>query len=496
MNKYKISEEEFAKVSLKRLANNPSAKSNYDRSKLNAEQLKARMDEPLKLFKEKLNAIAALIYGEGDDSADAHMPTGIKEGHTYKQLVSDIVSQSAVFAGYLSVGDMSLLKKLEAIEKVLENTVAKGELEGEVAKFNERADTAIAEFEQSGEEAIERIAEAAVEVEAAVDEAITAVNSRVEELEKDLQTLYNFTPYEEEIIFKSGARFKGEGYYPYCMLAEIEGSDEQTREHNLIPLPYYYLYDGQTVCGGVKVTFDEENRIILNGKSTTSNTYWIVNSGKQFWVEPGKYFLSGCPKGGSDASYYMKVSVKDDYGDTVYQKIDYGSGVVVNLTGLEYRSICIGIYIRSGYTFKDVVFEPQFEPGDSRSEYHGLEYSEAGSPPTRIMIKSYVGDPRERIVFEYELSDALLEFFSENENYKYGLSGNKIDLESKRYIQNNPTEDAVDIDISGYMDGGTLYFRKPDDADAVNVVELYCGDKLLRHAKCKIVMQREITTKE
>lgn len=116
IEKYKISEEEFEKVSLKKIANNPSSQSKYSGASLSAEQLKERMDKPFKLFKDKLNLLISLIGGTEDgDTMAAHMLTGISDGHTVKDLIADIVSESADFAGYLSVGDTNLLKKLELL---------------------------------------------------------------------------------------------------------------------------------------------------------------------------------------------------------------------------------------------------------------------------------------------------------------------------------------------------------------------------------------------
>ena len=119
--KYKISAEEFSKVSLTRLSNSPSSPSQYNGARLGAEDLKKRMDAPLELFRDKLNALVAFLLGEGDDSAVAHISTGIKEGHTISQMLKDIISESAEFASYLSVGEKSLLKKLEGIDLSLAN---------------------------------------------------------------------------------------------------------------------------------------------------------------------------------------------------------------------------------------------------------------------------------------------------------------------------------------------------------------------------------------
>lgn len=127
MKKYKISAEEFNKVSLTRISNTPSSPSQYNGARLGAEDLKKRMDAPLELFRDKLNALVGFLLGEGDDSAIAHIDTGIYEGHTISQMLKDIVAESADFASYLSVGEKSLLESLEAIgESINKMDVALG----------------------------------------------------------------------------------------------------------------------------------------------------------------------------------------------------------------------------------------------------------------------------------------------------------------------------------------------------------------------------------
>ena len=113
MKKYGITAEEFEKVSLERIATSPGANSAYGESRMKGVDLKRRMNEPLRMFCDKFNALIELISGNdrGDELA-AHMPTGIFEDHTFADLVRDIVSEGAEFAAYLSVGEQTLLEVL------------------------------------------------------------------------------------------------------------------------------------------------------------------------------------------------------------------------------------------------------------------------------------------------------------------------------------------------------------------------------------------------
>lgn len=125
MKKYKISSEEFGKVSYKRLANSPGANSRYGESTLKGEELKARMDEPFELFMAKFNQLVSLIVGTPEgDSLTKNIPTGISETHTLYDLICDVVSEGGEFASYLSVGDKTLLEKLADLKSSID-TVSK-----------------------------------------------------------------------------------------------------------------------------------------------------------------------------------------------------------------------------------------------------------------------------------------------------------------------------------------------------------------------------------
>jgi hemerythrin-like domain-containing protein len=117
MDNYKITADEFEKVSIARMATHPNSSTAYGESKLSAADLKKRFDAQGKLFCKKFNEFLAMIPGGGEgDSLAAHILTGIEENHTLKDMFADIVAKGGVFASYLSVGDQSLLQKLAALE--------------------------------------------------------------------------------------------------------------------------------------------------------------------------------------------------------------------------------------------------------------------------------------------------------------------------------------------------------------------------------------------
>lgn len=118
MDKYKISADEFEKVSF---ANLPTHPNKYGERGMSAAELKERFDAQGRLFRAKLNNLVQLIQGiaQGDESLADYIETGIAEGMTLKKLFEDIISENGAFASYLSVGDTTLLKKLAQLEELV-----------------------------------------------------------------------------------------------------------------------------------------------------------------------------------------------------------------------------------------------------------------------------------------------------------------------------------------------------------------------------------------
>ena len=395
-----------------------------------------------------------------------------------------------------------LFEEAEKVSEGLLGKVDRGELEGEVAKFNENADTAIAEFKQSGEEAIERIAEAAVEaavasLEGKGDDAISTfeekANKVISDVETDIngkltnlsnkienveQTLANVFIYDTKHTFTSRDSFEFNDVYPYCKLMWIEGSDEYNRSPNLIPNEFYWN-NGKTV-NGVKVSVDENHIITLNGTPSSTMAVWYIHSSQKWKVEPDVYYFSGRPSGVS-GSFYTRLKAIDKDLNTIKQWYDYGDGVECDLRALEYDVLCVGIYMYKGETFNNVKFKLQLERGDQFSEYVGQGVSEAETPPTRIEIEL---DNGEQVLY-YKIPQKLLTFLEDKE---YGYTGNRIDFTNKEYLWNTFEEGR---DISEYLDNSILYFGIISGRE--HRVKIYSGDKLLHYAKCGILIQH--TTK-
>lgn len=178
MKEKKISNEELEKVSYSRLATNPGARTSRGESAMSGEKLKERMDEPFKLFQQKFNALVALVGGdEKGDSLIKHIPTGIGENHTLADMISNVISESAEFASYLSVGELTLLEKLVQIDKVLK---------GHDSHIADRANPHGVTAKQLGLERVDNTSDEEKPLSAAAREALAALGGELSAAEAEL----------------------------------------------------------------------------------------------------------------------------------------------------------------------------------------------------------------------------------------------------------------------------------------------------------------------
>ena len=380
-------------------------------------------------------------------------------------------------------------EKREEMDKMLENKASKSEiaeLKGKVEEIidefktttapkaikelEDKIDTAISTFEET------TAPDAIASLEGKVDDAISNTE----------QTLMNVFAGNRKHVFTSRERFCIDNALPYSKLIGVEGSDKYNRSPNLIPSPYYWEIIGNDFFSGVNFSIDEDRAIILNGTQTKGTTIWFIHSSQEWKVEPDEYYLSGCPDGGNKSTFYVRlkavdknrVTVKDSAGKLA-EWADYGNGVLCDLRGLEYEWLCLGIQIAEGQEFDGERFELQFERGDKKTAYVGKGYSEANKLPTRIEIENALGE----LVFEYQVSEGLLDFMTEN---GIGNKGIRIDFENRKYIRKDNNEA---YDITDYIDNSSRYFAIfPEDY----VVRIFSGDELLHFASCDVMMQHTV----
>lgn len=126
---------------------------------------------------------------------------------------------------------------------------------------------------------------------------------------------------------------------------------------NLLP-----AMSNSTTWRGVTYTVNADGTITLNG--TVEKTGSGVNVVNKIPLKAGVYTLSGCPEGGSETTFALRVGLGTT--NTLYGR-DYGNGL--KITAETDTVITVIIQSLGGIVFDNVVFRPQLELGDTATAY-------------------------------------------------------------------------------------------------------------------------------
>ena len=132
---------------------------------------------------------------------------------------------------------------------------------------------------------------------------------------------------------------------------EIRGKTVATE--NLIPYPYT---ETTKTANGVTFTVNSDGSVTVNGTATSDADFMLLRGPIQGYSE--SYFLSGCPSGGSDTTYYIS--------ENFTASKDTGNGVVLN--NLPSDQVW-RIVIKSGTTVNNLVFRPMLNEGTEAKPY-------------------------------------------------------------------------------------------------------------------------------
>ena len=115
----------------------------------------------------------------------------------------------------------------------------------------------------------------------------------------------------------------------------------------------------QTI-NGVTITVNEDKSITANG-TATNNLFLYIVDGFNFYSNKS-YKLSGCPAGGSDNGYTLRV-----FNRTNKSFIDYGNGVDIH--NFECENAQVFIRIASGTVCNNLRFYPMIRLADTDDTY-------------------------------------------------------------------------------------------------------------------------------
>lgn len=181
---------------------------------------------------------------------------------------------------------------------------------------------------------------------------------------------YDYTQCEIVIAARKNAKISNAVFTP--KLVDISYVSQVPSFDNVIPiksvgtktknvLPYPFATSTSTL-NGITITDKGNGTLILNGTATAFTAIQVINP-VLLNLNPSKYWFSGCPSGGSASNYYMYLAAeKQDSSSGSWQIIkdftETGSGMVVDLSGLDYNGIYISIGIKEGATVSDLEFKP------------------------------------------------------------------------------------------------------------------------------------------
>lgn len=135
---------------------------------------------------------------------------------------------------------------------------------------------------------------------------------------------------------------------------------ETTSGKNLLPYPFNETTHEEN---GIVWTDLGNGEIIANGTATGLSAFSCKHriSPNGLLLANGSYILSGCPSGGSKATYVMGANITVNGANNVLG-IDIGDGCIITVNGDDYydNQANVGIYfeINKGTTVNNLVFKP------------------------------------------------------------------------------------------------------------------------------------------
>ena len=179
------------------------------------------------------------------------------------------------------------------------------------------------------------------------------VNQNVEDLYMILEQAQVVTVTTLEQAYTTRETADGENIVDgvQTTVKEIRGKTVATE--NFIPYPYT---ETTKTANGVTFTVNSDGSITVNGTATYDTDFMLLRGPIQGYSE--SYFLSGCPSGGSDTTYYIS--------ENFTASKDTGNGVVLN--NLPSDQVW-RIVIKSGTTVNNLIFRPMLNVGTEAKPY-------------------------------------------------------------------------------------------------------------------------------
>ena len=130
---------------------------------------------------------------------------------------------------------------------------------------------------------------------------------------------------------------------------------------------------------GITYTFNPTTgEITANGTATEDSNCILAGTAvpDYYYIPKGQYILSGCPSGGSESTYYIRIQYKKA-DSTMTSVSDYGNGATLSVDNYIFCEFANNqhyyIFIKSGQTVSNLVFKPMLRPAFTTADYEPCE---------------------------------------------------------------------------------------------------------------------------
>ena len=149
---------------------------------------------------------------------------------------------------------------------------------------------------------------------------------------------------------------------------------------NINSYPYYQT---TRTAGGITWTVNDDGTVTANGTATENSGLVChsrnITSINKLIIPNGTYILSGCPNGGTNATYYINAVITQN-GSAVSLEQDFGEGVEITINGddnyTDRAQLQIACNIRTNYTASNLTFKPMLTLKGTDQTYEPYKYAD------------------------------------------------------------------------------------------------------------------------
>ena len=168
---------------------------------------------------------------------------------------------------------------------------------------------------------------------------------------------------------------------------QLYGYSKQTQTTGAQMIKYPYFQGDGFTHNGITYTVTDDGVITVNGTATEVSLFFMAIESSD-WRPSGEVFLSGCPSGGSPATYRIQILNYNAEGSLA---TDNGKGTAIDFTNTDDPwNLCIRI--ASGYTANNLAFKPMLNAGSSALPFEPYSGGYASPSPDWAQPITSVGD--------------------------------------------------------------------------------------------------------